>query len=140
VYRFIRRRSRRRTATASGDLLGIIQKLDYVKSLGVDATGSIRGLIRPFSDAGLRHPQLLQIAPRYGSNDDARRLLPRRTTRPESRSITSSPTPPLTIRGSVASCEQKQVPIQTGTLVGQRLENESGNPVGHGYGHRNGNS
>jgi len=57
-----------------GDPPGIIQKLDYVKSLGSMPSGSTRSFDSPFNDAGYDIRDYYKIAPRYGTNDDARRL------------------------------------------------------------------
>ena len=57
-----------------GDLQGIISKLDYVKSLGVDAIWFNPFFDSPFHDAGYDIRDYYKIAPRYGTNDDARRL------------------------------------------------------------------
>ena len=57
-----------------GDLPGIIQKLDYVKSLGVDAIWLNPFFDSPFNDAGYDIRDYYKVAPRYGTNDDARRL------------------------------------------------------------------
>ena len=57
-----------------GDLKGIISKLDYVKSLGVDAIWFNPFFDSPFHDAGYDIRDYYRIAPRYGTNDDARRL------------------------------------------------------------------
>ncbi len=57
-----------------GDLPGIIQKLDYVKSLGVDAIWLNPFFDSPFNDAGYDIRDYYRVAPRYGTNDDARRL------------------------------------------------------------------
>jgi glycosidase len=57
-----------------GDLPGIIQKLDYVKSLGVDAVWINPFFDSPFHDAGYDIRDYYRVAPRYGSNEDARRL------------------------------------------------------------------
>jgi glycosidase len=57
-----------------GDLQGIIDKLDYVKSLGVDAIWLNPFFESPFHDAGYDVSDYYKVAPRYGSNDDARRL------------------------------------------------------------------
>lgn len=57
-----------------GDLQGIIQKLDYVKSLGVDAIWINPFFESPFCDAGYDISDYYKVAPRYGSNDDAKRL------------------------------------------------------------------
>ena len=57
-----------------GDLQGIISKLDYVKSLGVDAIWFNPFFDSPFKDAGYDIRDYYKIAPRYGTNDDAKRL------------------------------------------------------------------
>lgn len=57
-----------------GDLKGIVQKLDYVKSLGVDAIWLNPFFDSPFNDAGYDIRNYYKVAPRYGTNDDARRL------------------------------------------------------------------
>lgn len=57
-----------------GDLEGIIQKLDYVKSLGVDGFWINPFFESPFMDAGYDVSDYYQTAPRYGTNADARRM------------------------------------------------------------------
>ena len=57
-----------------GDLPGIIAKLDYIKSLGVDAIWINPFFDSPFNDAGYDIRDYYKIAPRYGTNEDARRL------------------------------------------------------------------
>lgn len=57
-----------------GDLNGIIMKLDYVKSLGVDAIWLNPFFESPFCDAGYDVSDYYKVAPRYGTNDDAKRL------------------------------------------------------------------
>lgn len=57
-----------------GDLQGIIQKLDYIKSLGVDAVWINPFFESPFCDGGYDISDYYKIAPRYGTNDDAKRL------------------------------------------------------------------
>jgi len=57
-----------------GDLPGIIEKLDYVKSLGVDAIWINPFFDSPFNDAGYDIRDYYRVAPRYGTNEDARRL------------------------------------------------------------------
>ena len=57
-----------------GDLKGIIAKLDYVKSLGVDALWINPFFESPFRDAGYDISNFFKVAPRYGTNDDARAL------------------------------------------------------------------
>jgi maltose alpha-D-glucosyltransferase/alpha-amylase len=57
-----------------GDLQGIIQKLDYIKSLGVDAVWVNPFFESPFCDAGYDISDYYKVAPRYGTNDDAKKL------------------------------------------------------------------
>lgn len=57
-----------------GDLQGIIEKLDYIKELGCDAIWINPCFTSPFGDAGYDVADYYSIAPRYGTNEDARRL------------------------------------------------------------------
>src|SRR5438067_6443808 len=57
-----------------GDLLGIIEKLDYVKSLGCDAIWLNPVFASPFGDAGYDISDFRQVAPRFGTNEDLIRL------------------------------------------------------------------
>ncbi len=57
-----------------GDLRGIIQKLDYVKSLGVDGIWINPFFESPFCDGGYDISDYFKVAPRYGTNDDAKKL------------------------------------------------------------------
>jgi len=57
-----------------GDLQGIIKKLDYVKSLGVDGIWINPFFKSPFNDAGYDISDYYQVAPRYGTNEDAKHL------------------------------------------------------------------
>jgi len=57
-----------------GDLPGIIQKLDYLVSLGVNAIWLNPCFVSPFGDAGYDVADYYQVAPRYGTNDDLRQL------------------------------------------------------------------
>jgi glycosidase len=57
-----------------GDIRGIIQKLDYVKSLGIDAIWINPFFESPFCDAGYDISDYYKVAPRYGTNEDARVL------------------------------------------------------------------
>ena len=61
-------------ADGIGDLQGIIRKLDYIKSLGVDAIWINPFFESPFNDAGYDISDYYKVAPRYGTNDDARML------------------------------------------------------------------
>jgi len=58
-----------------GDLQGIIEKLDYVKELGCNALWLNPCFDSPFNDAGYDVADYTKIAPRYGTNEDMRRLL-----------------------------------------------------------------
>jgi maltose alpha-D-glucosyltransferase/alpha-amylase len=57
-----------------GDLRGIIEKLDYIKSLGVDAIWVNPFFVSPFGDGGYDIADYYKVAPRYGTNDDAKEL------------------------------------------------------------------
>jgi maltose alpha-D-glucosyltransferase/alpha-amylase len=124
-----------------GDLPGIIQKLDYIKSLGVDAIWINPFFDSPFNDAGYDIRNYYKVAPRYGSNDDARRLFAEAHKRGLKVlfdyviSYTSIDNPWF-----VASCEQKPSPYSNWYIWTDNVwKNESGNQWVHGYGHRNGN-
>lgn len=58
-----------------GDLNGIIERLDYIQSLGVTALWLNPCYVSPFLDAGYDVVDYFQIAPRYGTNADFKRLL-----------------------------------------------------------------
>ena len=57
-----------------GDLQGIIEKLDYIKSLGCNAIWINPCFESPFMDAGYDVSDYCKIAPRYGTNEDAKKL------------------------------------------------------------------
>jgi glycosidase len=57
-----------------GDLKGIISELDYVKSLGVDAIWLNPFYVSPFRDAGYDVSDYYHVAPRYGTDQDAKDL------------------------------------------------------------------
>lgn len=57
-----------------GDLNGIIEKLDYIKELGCNALWINPCFDSPFNDAGYDVRNYKLIAPRYGTNEDAKRL------------------------------------------------------------------
>ncbi len=54
-----------------GDLPGITEKLDYIKSLGCNAIWLNPCFDSPFKDAGYDVRDFCKIAPRYGTNEDA---------------------------------------------------------------------
>ena len=58
-----------------GDFGGIIEKLDYVKSLGVDGIWLNPCFDSPFQDAGYDVRDYRRTAPRYGTNADLERLI-----------------------------------------------------------------
>jgi maltose alpha-D-glucosyltransferase/alpha-amylase len=58
-----------------GDLPGLISKLDYIRSLGCNAIWLNPIFSSPFGDAGYDITDFCSVAPRYGTNDDLRRLL-----------------------------------------------------------------
>jgi glycosidase len=61
-------------ADGTGDLPGLIQKLDYIQGLGVNALWLNPCFVSPFEDAGYDVADYYRIAPRYGTNADAVRL------------------------------------------------------------------
>ena len=61
-------------ADGIGDLGGIIEKLDYIKSLGCNALWINPCFDSPFHDAGYDVRDYKQVAARYGTNEDLCRL------------------------------------------------------------------
>jgi maltose alpha-D-glucosyltransferase/alpha-amylase len=57
-----------------GDLPGIIKKLDYIKSIGVNLIWLNPCFDSPFMDAGYDVKDFYKIAPRYGTNKDMEKL------------------------------------------------------------------
>lgn len=57
-----------------GDLRGIIEKLDYIESLGVNTLWLNPVFESPFGDAGYDVSNFLKVANRYGTNADLKRL------------------------------------------------------------------
>jgi glycosidase len=57
-----------------GDLPGVIAKLDYIQSLGANTIWLNPCFESPFGDAGYDVADFYKVAPRYGSNEDLRRL------------------------------------------------------------------
>ena len=57
-----------------GDLPGIIAKLDYIQSLNADTIWLNPCFVSPFQDAGYDVADYCRVAPRYGTNDDLKRL------------------------------------------------------------------
>lgn len=53
-----------------GDIPGIIQKLGYIESLGVNAIWLNPCFESPFQDAGYDVSDYTKVAPRYGTNED----------------------------------------------------------------------
>jgi glycosidase len=124
-----------------GDLPGITQKLDYIKSLGVDAIWINPFFDSPFNDAGYDIRNYYRVAPRYGSNEDARRLfveahrLGLKVLFDYVVTYTAIDNPWF-----VASCEQRPGPYSNWYIWTDNVwKSEPGNQWVHGYGHRNGN-
>jgi maltose alpha-D-glucosyltransferase/alpha-amylase len=61
-------------ADGIGDIPGIINKLDYIAGLGVNALWINPCFVSPFGDAGYDVADYTQVAPRYGTNADLERL------------------------------------------------------------------
>jgi len=57
-----------------GDIPGIIEKLDYIEALGVNALWLNPCFVSPFQDAGYDVADYYQVAPRYGTNGNLKRL------------------------------------------------------------------
>ncbi len=57
-----------------GDFNGIISKLDYIKGLGCTAIWMNPCFASPFGDAGYDVSDYYSAAPRYGTNEDLKRL------------------------------------------------------------------
>jgi len=57
-------------ADGIGDIPGVIQKLNYIQSLGVNAIWLNPCFESPFLDAGYDISDYYQVAPRYGTNAD----------------------------------------------------------------------
>ena len=57
-----------------GDINGIISKLDYIQWLGCNALWLNPCYDSPFIDAGYDVRDYFKVAPRYGTNDDVKRL------------------------------------------------------------------
>jgi glycosidase len=57
-----------------GDLPGILQKLEYLQYLGVNAVWLNPCFESPFRDAGYDVSDFYRVAPRYGTNNDLHRL------------------------------------------------------------------
>jgi maltose alpha-D-glucosyltransferase/alpha-amylase len=57
-----------------GDLPGIIERLPYLRSLGVTGLWLNPCFESPFRDAGYDVSDFYKVAPRYGTNDDLRNL------------------------------------------------------------------
>ena len=61
-------------ADGIGDFNGIIAKLDYIRDLGFNALWLNPCFASPFGDAGYDVADYYRVAPRYGSNEDLKRL------------------------------------------------------------------
>lgn len=57
-----------------GDIPGITEKLGYIQSIGANVIWLNPCFTSPFGDAGYDVANFYQVAPRYGTNDDLRRL------------------------------------------------------------------
>ena len=57
-----------------GDLRGIMQKLPYLRDLGITGIWLNPCFVSPFGDAGYDVADFYKVAPRYGTNEDLREL------------------------------------------------------------------
>lgn len=61
-------------ADGIGDIEGIIRRLDYIVELGCNAIWLHPCFVSPFHDAGYDVADFYTVAPRYGTNEDLKRL------------------------------------------------------------------
>ena len=61
-------------ADGIGDFQGIIEKLDYINELGCNAIWINPCFLSPFGDAGYDVADYCRVAPRYGTNEDLKRV------------------------------------------------------------------
>ncbi len=61
-------------ADGIGDFQGIIEKLDYIKELGCNAIWINPCFLSPCGDAGYDVADYCRVAPRYGTNEDLKRV------------------------------------------------------------------
>ena len=73
--RFTRSHSATPTATGCGDLRGVINKLDYIKELGVDYIWLTPFFVSPQNDNGYDVEDYYNIDPRYGTMADVEELI-----------------------------------------------------------------
>ena len=57
-----------------GDLQGVTEKLDYIKEVGCNAIWLNPCFLSPFGDAGYDVTDFYSVAPRYGTNEDLKKL------------------------------------------------------------------
>ncbi|NJP40695.1 alpha-glucosidase [Oscillospiraceae bacterium HV4-5-C5C] len=63
------------TGSGTGDLNGVIEKLDYLQELGIDMIWLSPCFVSPFKDQGYDIADYQTIDPRFGSNEDLHRLI-----------------------------------------------------------------
>ncbi len=61
-------------ADGIGDFNGVVEKLDYIKELGCNAIWINPCFMSPFGDAGYDVSDYCMAAPRYGTNEELRKL------------------------------------------------------------------
>jgi glycosidase len=64
-------------ADGIGDIPGIMDKIEYIKDLGCNAIWLNPCFASPFADAGYDVEDYFKVAPRYGSNEDMKKLFDR---------------------------------------------------------------
>lgn len=128
-------------ADGIGDLPGIIDKLDYIKSLGCTALWLNPIFESPFGDAGYDVSSFKKIARRYGSNTDLKRLF-RQAHRRNMRVVldlvaghTSTQHPWFKASAKAVRNRYSDYYIWTNSV----WQNAAGFPQVNGYGQRNGN-
>lgn len=61
-------------ADGIGDFRGILEKLDYIRDLGFNAVWLNPCFDSPFVDAGYDVRDYYKAAPRYGTNEDLKKI------------------------------------------------------------------
>ena len=74
VYQIYPRSFQDSNGDGIGDLRGVMDKLDYVRSLGCDTIWLNPCFDSPMQDAGYDVRDYRKVAPRYGTNEDLEEL------------------------------------------------------------------
>jgi hypothetical protein len=102
-----------------GDIRGIIRRLPYLKSLGVDAVWLSPIFPSPMADFGYDISDYTGIDPLFGTMDDFDALVEAADAKASrSYSIWCRTTPPISIRGLSKAAPRATIPNATGTSGG----------------------